>query len=182
MKVAIFPGHVGKDSGAIVTRSPHTIEAVINLGVATLVTSQLRQANIDVLMFSGTLPNRVARANAWGANMGISLHCDWLEKNTANGMHMLIYSRESQAFDLGVRIANTWRNYVSDIKCRSDSFRERKRLYVLKATEFPTLLIEMGFLSNDNDRAALNVDLNRIKIANAIVSGVTQYAGTQGEY
>ena len=76
MNIAIFPGHVGKDSGAIVTKTPHTIEAVINMGVATLVQTYLRQINIDALMFTGSFSERVKAANTW-ANIGISLHCDF---------------------------------------------------------------------------------------------------------
>jgi N-acetylmuramoyl-L-alanine amidase len=80
MKIAIFPGHVGKDPGAIDKVNEHelddlmSIEAVINGQVAVLLKNTLDIIGIDCEIYAGSIANRLI--NSRGASLGISLHCD----------------------------------------------------------------------------------------------------------
>lgn len=54
--------------------------------------------------------------------------------------------------------------------------RREARLAVLNAADFPSVLLEAGFLSNAADRAALSSQEGREKITTAIVQAVTNWA------
>ncbi|GGG85759.1 N-acetylmuramoyl-L-alanine amidase [Paenibacillus radicis (ex Gao et al. 2016)] len=53
--------------------------------------------------------------------------------------------------------------------------REGKPFYLLRRVDQPAVIVEMGFISNDADRAMLTDPRQQLEIANAIASGIRQY-------
>lgn len=110
------------------------------------------------------LANRVALANAQKLDYFISLHMDCYDNPSANGV--TIYTTEnssakSKAIDIVNAVANSC-NY-NNRGWKSANF------YVLKNTNAPAMLLEMGFVSSQLDCDKFNAE----KIANAIVKALT---------
>jgi N-acetylmuramoyl-L-alanine amidase len=51
---------------------------------------------------------------------------------------------------------------------------------VLKAADIPSVLVEMGFMSNPNDEAALRQSTHRAMVASAIRRAVDGYFASEG--
>lgn len=110
------------------------------------------------------LANRVALANAQSLDYFISLHMDCYDNASANGV--TIYTTETSS-------AKSKAIEIVDAVAASCNYNNRgwksANYYVLKNTNAPAMLLEMGFVSNQGDCDKFDPE----KIANAIVSGLT---------
>ena len=122
---------------------------------------------------SSSLTSRVRDANAWGADLFLSLHTNASLNERATGSEALIYSRSSSVA-LGVaEDILTELNLVTGLRNRG--VVERPGLYVLRRTNMPAVLVEMGFITNpyDAELMAYSPDL----FARGIYRGVMKYYG-----
>ena len=120
---------------------------------------------------SSSLTARVREANAWGADVFISLHTNAAINPAANGAEALIYSYSSV-------VANDLATDILEQMCRITGLRnrgviERPGLYVLRRTNMPAVLVEMGFITNYSDARlmAYSPDL----FARGIYLGIVKY-------
>ncbi len=117
-----------------------------------------------------SLAARVNEANAWGADYFISLHTNAASSPSASGVEAYAYSRGTRAFALGEDILDE----LSDITgLRDRGMKARPGLYVLRRTNMPAVLIELGFITNPGD-AALMRD-NPGLFAEGIYRGILDY-------
>ncbi len=119
---------------------------------------------------SGSLRARVDDANAWGADYFISLHTNASDSPSASGVEAFAYSRNSRAFELGEDILDS----ISEATgLRNRGMKVRNGLYVLRKTNMPAILVELGFITNSRDAFLMrdNPDL----FANAIYTGILDY-------
>lgn len=122
---------------------------------------------------SGSLAARVNEANAYGADLFLSLHTNASVNPSANGSECLIYSRESRvAYDISVLILEQM-TLITGLRNRG--IVERPGLYVLRRTQMPAIVVEMGFITNVSD-AELMVDSPNL-FALGIYRGVLKYYG-----
>lgn len=122
---------------------------------------------------SSSLTARVAAANSWGADVFISLHTNASLNANATGSEALIYSRSSDvALGLAEDILEEL-NLVTGLRNRG--VIERPGLYVLRRTNMPAVLVEMGFITNPTDAElmAYSPDL----FARGIYRGILKYYG-----
>ena len=122
---------------------------------------------------SSSLTARVREANSWGADIFLSLHTNASLNENATGSEALIYSRSSKtALGLGEDIL-TELNLVTGLRNRG--VIERPGLYVLRRTNMPAVLVEMGFITNPTDAElmAYSPDL----FARGIYRGILKYYG-----
>lgn len=119
-----------------------------------------------------SLRARVDDANAWDADYFISIHTNAALDPTATGSEAFVYSEGSRAYPLSEDIL-LWLRYITGIPTRGVFVRPG--LYVLRKTEMPALLLELGFLSNpeEADLMAQNPEL----FAQGIYRGILQYFG-----
>ncbi|HHT7189443.1 N-acetylmuramoyl-L-alanine amidase [Bacillus cereus group sp. Bc222] len=116
------------------------------------------------------LSNIVANCNSHTVDLVISFHLNAFN-GTANGVEVCYYDQQGLATKVSGQLSK-------DIGWKDRGAIERKELYVLAHTEAPAILIELGFIDNDNDMAKWDVD----KIANSIVYALTgQSVGTNDE-
>jgi len=121
---------------------------------------------------SSSLRIRVDEANAFGADYFISLHTNASTNSSVSGSEALVFSSPSVASTLGENIL-FWLNRLTGLRNRGIVLRPR--LYVLRKTVMPAVLVEMGFISNANDASLMNNSPELF--AEGIYNGILQYTG-----
>lgn len=121
---------------------------------------------------ASSLATRVAAANAWGADYFLSLHANASEIPSASGSEAFVYRTDSPAFSLA-------ENLLIGL-CEATGFADlgvfaRPTLYVLRKTEMPAVLLEIGFITNVAD--AKMMAENSHLIARGIYNGFLRYFG-----
>ena len=89
-----------------------------------------------------------------------------------SGVEAYSYARDTVAFRLGEDIVD---NLVDATGLRNRGMKVRPGLYVLKKTNMPAVLVEIGFISNPRD-AALMRD-NPELFAQGIYNGIVEFTG-----
>lgn len=184
MKIFIDPGHnySGYDTGA---QGNNLREQDITFQVAQKLSKLLTDVGVEIKMsrnkitdnvgtsLTGSINGRINLANNFKADYFISLHCDSATSSSAKGSHICVYKKDSVAG----KMANSINPYLLNIglEGRSELIVARTDLGVLKGTNMPAILIEMGFISNSRDA---NIQKNKQdELANAIFKGVCDFVG-----
>ena len=121
---------------------------------------------------ASSLRARVDDANSWGADYFISIHTNASDNANASGVEAFAYSRPSRAFILGEDIVD---NIVAITGQRNRGMKTRPGLYVLKKTNMPAVLVEIGFITNPGDAAIMRD--NPELFARGIYNGIVEYTG-----
>ena len=120
-----------------------------------------------------SLSARVRDANRWGADAFVSLHTNAATNPAASGSEALIYSLESSvARELSEDILG---ELTAITGLRNRGIVERPGLYVLKETNMPATIIEMGFISNPDDAELMAYSPELF--ARGIYRGIVDYYG-----
>ena len=121
---------------------------------------------------TSSLRARVDDANAWGADYFISIHTNGSTDPSARGVEAYAYSRDSRAFRLGDDIVDS---LVAATGFPRRGMFVRPGLYVLRKTNMPATLVEIGFISNPGEAAVMrdNPDL----FARGIYNGIVEFTG-----
>lgn len=129
-------------------------------------TTQLGTSN------ASSLRARVDEANAWGADYFISIHTNASTDPSATGTEAYSYARDTVAFRLGEDIVD---NIVEITGLPNRGMKVRPGLYVLKKTNMPAVLVELGFISNPRDAALMSNDPQLF--AQGIYNGIVEFTG-----
>ena len=122
---------------------------------------------------SSSLTARVNEANSWPADIFISLHNNAATNPSATGNEALVYSSASTvANNLAARILE---QLTLTTGLRNRGIVNRPGLYVLKETNMPAVLVEMGFISNPYDADLLAN--SPYLFATGIYRGILDYYG-----
>lgn len=108
------------------------------------------------------LRNIVNKCNAHKVDLDVSIH---LNAGGGTGTEVYIYSDSSKAKDEAERIA---KNISNTLGIRNRGVKTTTKLYVLRKTNSPALLVECCFVDNAIDKVKWNAD----KCAKAIVEGI----------
>ena len=120
---------------------------------------------------STSLQTRVQLANAWGADLFLSLHANASINPEVSGSECLVYSPESTvAIAISEEILTSLAT-ITGLPNRGIFYRPG--LYVLRRTAMPAVLVEMGFISNRTDAELMAYSPNLF--ATAIYRGVVRY-------
>ncbi len=122
---------------------------------------------------STSLSVRVREADDWDADIFLSLHNNAAENPAATGNEALVYSPASTAaVNLGTNILD---QLTLTTGLRNRGIKYRPGLYVLKETEMPAVLVEMGFITNPYDADLLAN--SPYLFAAGIYRGILKYYG-----
>ncbi len=183
MTIVIDPGHglteYGyMDPGAI----GHIEEAGANLAVAKLVEQKLAAMGVNVIrlntenQFYDTI-RRPYYARDYGCDLYIAIHSNKAGYETPRGTECYYYTSYSQP--LAEALTNSVSSYFTNnvysdgADCnRGDHY---SYMWTTKQQDFPSVLIEMGFVSNYEDAMALADSVHQEGIAQAIVDGIVNY-------
>ena len=170
-KIVIDPGHGGNDVGAI--RGDIT-EKEITLDVSKRVRNILEKKGYKVEMTRDndktvSLQDRVAFSENEHPDIFVSIHVNSSEKPEITGIETHYYRQESMSLAQTVHAA-----LASNIKTNNRGLFKSK-FYVINHTTAPAILVEIGFISNDGERAELVSDKRKQATAKAIAEGVENY-------
>ncbi len=183
MKIFIDAGHnySGADTGAA---GNGLREQDVTYFVSSYLAKYLSDVGIEVKCSRNKLSDNVAatlnrsidyrymQANEFKADYFISLHCDASTDKNARGAHICVFDKNSTA----AKLANAILPHLIDIGLdgRSEKISERKNLGVLKHTNMPAILIEMGFITNADNAKLMKTPET---LAKAIFEGVCEFMG-----
>lgn len=153
--VVIDAGHGGSDGG---TGSGEIIEKDINLSVALKLKAILEDSNLEVVLTRSSdenvsLAQRASVANDSNADFFISLHCNYYEDDgQVTGLECYYNSSDETESKVYAESIINAVSLSGDIKARDAKVES---FYVLRNTQMPAVLVEMGFLSNYSERQKL---------------------------
>ena len=119
-----------------------------------------------------SLAARVRGANEWGADYFISIHCNASENPAANGTEVYVYRQGSVAAELAQQVLEA---IVARLGTKNNGVRVNSSLYVLRRTRMPAILVELAYITNENDVQKLVND--QYAFAYAIYEGLCRYLG-----
>lgn len=119
-----------------------------------------------------SLRARVDAANSWPADYFISIHCNSNPNPALNGTEVYLYRFNTQANWLAEQIMT---GITQTVGTRNNGIRLNPSLYVLRKTNMPSLLVELGYLTNPSDAQKLRD--NPGGFAYGIYLGIMRYFG-----
>lgn len=174
-KVVIDPGHGGKDVGATGTSSLY--EKDFTLSLSKKVNELLeKEEKIEVYMtreddtFISTEDKYRAKfANELDADLYISIHGNTFESPNVSGTESYYYHEKFKSF---AEIMH--KNVVSSTGFNDRGVR-KKDLFVVRYTDMPSILLEIGYLTNPQEEQIMLNDEFQYSVAESICDGVKEY-------
>ena len=176
--VVLDAGHGGEDGGTV---EQTAMEKEINLAVVLKMRELLENQGICVVLTREQdifikLEERVRVANGEKADLFVSIHCNYYEKDS------LIYGLECY-YCKGAEDGKYYAERILDTIEKSGEIVSRNAkpsgYYILKNTTVPAVLVETGYLSNYNERNQLISGEYQGKLAQELVEGIVE--GLEGK-
>ncbi|MCI9271427.1 MAG: N-acetylmuramoyl-L-alanine amidase [Dorea sp.] len=170
-------GHGGRDPGAVYNGRQEKDDT---LRLALAVGEILQNNGIDVEYTRTTdvyeTPfQKATEANEAGVDLFISIHRNsFPTDNTAYGVESLVYDLSGLKYE----IAESIDQQLETVGFRDLGVKARPNLVVLKRTNMPAVLVEVGFINSDVDNELF--DANFDDIALAIADGILDVLRSQG--
>ena len=178
--IVVDAGHGGSNPGAV---GNNTRESDNNLAVALKLQDKLTRSGAKVIMTRSSdktvaaegstltkeLAARVDLAEANHADLFISLHSNENADTTIQGATTYYNSDQS------AKVAQTVQNSLVDVTGATDKGTSQANFYVIRTPSMPSVLVEMGFVSNSTEAKKLNTDAYRDEIATGVSKGISQY-------
>lgn len=192
--IVIDPGHGGVDGGAV---HGELMEKNINLDVSLKLQDQLRKEKVEVVMtrdkdvsleeksqvnasrYLMDLNGRKSIINNSNCDAFVSIHTDSQPHNLQKrGVTVFYYPESAKSKKLAEKISEhidetIYEKFLKDSE--SKTVISSRNLYVLRETEVPGVLVEVGFLTNEEDRELLKDEKYLEKMALAIKNALSDY-------
>ena len=194
--VVIDPGHGGQDGGAVAADG--TAESEINLAVSLRLEGILRFAGVptemtrreDVMVCDSGLStmrqrkvsdihNRVELVNGIPGAVLLSIHQNSLPSSPVTHGAQTFWNRQEGAEALA-RTLQAGLNPVVNTHRAKEPKQIAESIYLMNHVTVPAVLVECGFLSNEEETARLRQGAYQTKLAAAIAAGYLQWAAGEG--
>lgn len=186
-------GHGGEDAGAIAFDG--TLEKNLNLEIATLICGLLELNGNDVKMTRTTdtllydyyddledytgqkkvydLKNRLKIAQESENSIYVGIHMNKFSQAKYSGLQVYYSKNNDDSYGIASKLKSNTRLYL-----QKDNKREIKgadsSIFILNKIEVPAILIECGFLSNENELNNLKNSDYQAKLALTIFSSLIE--------
>ena len=182
--IVLDPGHGGSDSGAIgpdgVTEKEVTlavskkVQALLQAGGARVIMT--RETDRDVYGINATDTQELqARVNvglyAPESEIFVSIHCNAFSNPAAHGMETYYYGGSYR----GQRLATLLNEELAAAGGLYNRGVKTANFYVIKHTNVPASLIELGFITNYQEEHLLMDDAYQDKLAFAVAKAIGRY-------
>ncbi|GAE94129.1 N-acetylmuramoyl-L-alanine amidase [Gracilibacillus boraciitolerans JCM 21714] len=172
-RIVIDPGHGGRDVGAI--GASEGFESYYTLDTALVMKQVLEDYGAEVYLTRNQdrynpLTSRVTFANLYQADVFLSVHYNSTpEYPSAQGMDTFYFSERDQQLA----------SYIHEGLIASTDARDRgvtqRDLQVLRTNHRPSLLLELGFLSNETEENRIQSRVYLEAMSRGVVNGLQQY-------
>ncbi|WRS26425.1 N-acetylmuramoyl-L-alanine amidase [Oscillospiraceae bacterium MB08-C2-2] len=174
--ITVDAGHGGFDNGA---SHNGRLEKDDNLRLALEVEKRLKEQGQRVQMTRDTdvfipLRTRTDMANQAGSDLFVSLHRNSYTEltPTSNGVENWVYTTAPASTE---QAAANVLNQVVSVGVQADRGVKRGNYSVLRRSKMPAMLLEMGYIINDEDNRLFDTYLD--EYAEAIVRGILETLG-----
>lgn len=172
--IVLDAGHGGKDAGA---NHGDLYEKDINLAVAKKTKELLSEAGYKVKMTReddtyAALSDRVAFANRRNAKVFVSIHCNSSEDGSGNGIET--FYAESKNWN-SEKLAESIQTNIVNATGAKDREVKTADYAVILGTDMSAALVEVGFLTDKNERTLLQNEDYQQKLAEGISEGILDY-------
>ena len=174
INVVIDAGHGGYDFGAI---SNTVNEKQIVEQIANKIKTLNKNENV-VIHFTRSsdvfvpLQERTNIANTINPDLVLSLHVNASKNQELSGVEFYV-NKDSELYEK----SNDYAVKLSAEMSKNDSFKmgeiKNGPFFIIKKSTAPIVLIELGYLSNENDKKNLTDDKEQTKIAESILKFVS---------
>jgi len=186
--VVIDPGHGGRDGGAV--GNDGTLEKDLNLAVALKLKAILESADVRVVMTRETdvelaspdsphkkaddLKARLNLAENQKKAIFVSIHMNNFPIQKYSGFQVYYSENSKQSLTLAQTVQDGAQSALGNtmdrkVKPAGDS------IYLLAHLEIPAVLVECGFLSNEEERELLKSDAYQKKLALSLSASLLTY-------
>ncbi len=188
--VVIDPGHGGSDPGSIGYKSK-VHEADLNLKLSLMLKTKLESAGINVVMTRATEDSLApGSGRKWKKqdmemrkeiiknirpNMVISLHQNSYTNHSLRGAQVF-YDKNS---DISKQIADYIQEQFKQDLDKSIKATSPGDYFMLKCSLAPSVIVECGFLSNEQDEKLLLDETYQAKIVDCIHKGIVKFLQTK---
>ena len=171
--VVLDPGHGGDDTGTV---AHGLTESEVTLDLARRIEGRLSAIGVTVLFTRSatTGPDDLVRAtmaNQAHADIMLSLHCDSTDQALASGVATFFWGLERFGAwsTVGEHLANLIQREIVSRTGLADCRAHPRGWQLLQRTQMPTVRIEAGYLSHEQDAARLADPAFLDTLAEAIV-------------
>jgi N-acetylmuramoyl-L-alanine amidase len=187
-KIVIDAGHGGMDAGVSKDGSS---EKDITLKIARLMAKDAEEAGIEVVMTrtgdelpvpgdkDASLRQRVEIVKSANPDVFVSLHIGASDDNY-NGLDAFVSANDNETTTrskvLATSILQNLQNGPLKVNMQIKQ-SEKMGIWVLDKSPVPVVLLELGYLTNDNDYKILMSDENLRQIASLIVGAIKNHSG-----
>lgn len=178
-RIIIDPGRGGTDHGLIMNGPAGPIsEAEILWDLASRLEGRMTAIGMDTFLSRSmqTAPTdaeRAATANTVGADLMISLRCETQSSPAANGVASFHFGNSHGSVStIGRNLADFIQREVVARTGLRDCRVHGRTWDLLRLTRMPTVQVDVGYISNPDDRATLVTPSARDAIAEGILAAV----------
>jgi N-acetylmuramoyl-L-alanine amidase len=180
IKIVLDPGHGGRDVGASPDGAP--FEKDIVLDITLQVERLLKRKGMQVMVTRRTdvfipLSGRAEIANSDHATLFVSIHANSCPRKEVTGFE--IYYAGDRREKESIQAANFLQQSIKKATGASDRGIRKQNYTVLARTECPSVLIEVGYLTNPREAELLSRRSYRRKVAEGTARGIIAYARTR---
>lgn len=167
--IVLDPGHGGSDQGASSSTPSKSLEKNYTLKTAKELKKLLNKEGAHVKMTRSndkyvSLDDRNIKGDAF-----ISIHNDALDSSNANGVTVYWFKDKQET------LAQTLSSAIQKKALLTNRGSRQQNYQVLRQTDIPAVLLELGYISNPTDESMINDQLHRQVVEQAIVDGLKQY-------
>ncbi|MCG1716812.1 N-acetylmuramoyl-L-alanine amidase [Staphylococcus epidermidis] len=167
--IVLDPGHGGSDQGASSSTPSKSLEKNYTLKTAKELKKLLNKESAHVKMTRSndkyvSLDDRNIKGDAF-----ISIHNDALDSSNANGVTVYWFKDKQES------LAQTLNSAIQKKALLTNRGSRQQNYQVLRQTDIPAVLLELGYISNPTDESMINDQLHRQVVEQAIVDGLKQY-------
>jgi len=171
MTIVIDAGHGGKDNGAEIQ---NTFEKDITLSISKRMKELNNNDKIEIVLLRDndeftSLSDRVKKINEINPDLLISLHLNSNNDTNENGIEIFV-SKLNSNYEKSKEIAETLIN-ATYTKLKNRGINEANFL-ILKDSNCPAIAIELGFITNINDKEYLESENGQNEIAEMILNNL----------
>jgi len=185
--VVIDASHGGVDPGKVGENGE--LEKEINLSISIKLKALLEEQGVEVVMTRTTdralydenaknkkaqdLQRRVELIERISPDLAVSIHQNSYGQKSVYGPQVFYFSNSSAGQQLAIIVQENMNTHLEIEKPRE--IKGNDSYYILKNTSSPTIIVECGFLSNQEEAQKLMTEKYQNQVAESLLKGIMEY-------